>query len=744
MTRILSAQNGVAIAILAALLLVPIFSPAALDGLGVDTRHLFTTIFVFAALATAWNITGGFAGQLSLGHAIFYGIGGYTSFLLMNTYGLTPWVGMLVGAALAALVGVAISAPCFRLRGPFFTLSTIAFLIVIERVAINWTDLTGGSAGLSPDLNPVDAQGNRLLTAAGEEYSRTGLTWMTFNKAEFGDNYQVYYLVIAFVILLVCLAASLWVRHSRFGYYLVAVREREDAARAAGVNPFNQKLYAVALSAALASLVGSFHASYLGYAEPEAQFSLQLSVNIALFGLIGGLGTVSGPLVGTILVVPLAEVLRASLLRLDFKERAEGIRDITALQEKIAAAVQQSGEALTQSLQSLRRDAFSIANSLPQEHEALETQIKDAARDLRALERADTPPTADQLQPVLDRIQAGADQARDLIAGSSESLTLALDWLVVYPEAIHGFVYGLVLVVIVLTMPDGVVGRLGPLVQRFIFLRKPVAVEATGGMKPGLAAVDDSHRPSIGGPMLKAENLVKRFGGLVATNNVTMHLNQGEVLGIIGPNGAGKTTLFNQLSGFLRPNEGKVSLLREGQWVSPSAPSDYAQMGVGRTFQIVQPFAEMTVLENIMVGAFRTTASVEEASRAAAEVARLTGLDELLHARASSLTIGGMKRLEVARVLALKPRILLLDEVMAGLAPADVNDAVSMIRGIRDSGVSIIAIEHNMHAIMALSDRIVVINSGEVIAEGTPQDIASNPTVIEAYLGEEYVHAQAG
>ena len=593
-TSAMARSNRTKIAAVAlALVLAAIFiTPVVIDDQFV--YHIFITICIFAGLSTAWNIVGGYAGQLSLGHAIFYGIGAYVGIILTNM-GISPWLGMFAGAGIAAVVAVVISYPCFRLHGPFFALATIALLEVFRVLALHFREITGGATGMMIPLN-------------------VGWQWMVFRE-------RLPALIIAFGMMCFILAVAWWIRSHRLGFQLVATRERESAARAAGVATVKVRLIAVAISAALTAMMGTFHGMYLTFIEPESAFSLAFSIQIAMFALIGGLGSVFGPLLGAVLLVPITEFARGAL-------GAEAI-------------------------------------------------------------------------------------------------------------GLHGFVYGAVLVLVVIFMPNGIMGLIG----RYFVPRQGADAKQSAEV---VAPVEKREftPPEPGEEIVRVKNLNKHFGGLHVTNDVSFTLREGEILGLIGPNGAGKTTLFNMISGFLDADSGTVEVRgTDGKWHSPNTPADFATLGVGRTFQIVQPFAAMTVEENIMVGAFHRHAHVNDARDAARQTAERMGLAPFLNAEASSLTIGGLKRLEVARVMAMEPRVLLLDEVMAGINQADVRRAIDLMLSIRDTGVSIIAIEHVMQAVMSLSDHVIVLSSGEVIAEGKPKAVVEDPLVIEAYLGKEFTHA---
>jgi len=235
-------------------------------------------------------------------------------------------------------------------------------------------------------------------------------------------------------------------------------------------------------------------------------------------------------------------------------------------------------------------------------------------------------------------------------------------------------------------------------------------------------------------PFLEINNVSKLFGGLGALSHVSFVVNTGEILGLIGPNGAGKTTLFNVVNGFYPPSTGDVTF--KGNRISHLKPHHICKMGIARTFQVVRPLQRMSVLDNVIASAFLRAQSKAEASEIAEEVLKFTGLYEDRDVISKGLPLGKRKKLEITRALATRPDMLLLDESFAGLNPSEQNEMITIIREIRTRRITIMIIEHHMKVIMSLSDRIVVLNYGQKIAEGTPKEIGNSPVVIEAYLGE--------
>ena len=239
--------------------------------------------------------------------------------------------------------------------------------------------------------------------------------------------------------------------------------------------------------------------------------------------------------------------------------------------------------------------------------------------------------------------------------------------------------------------------------------------------------------------LLEVRGLSKQFGGLRAVQDLSFDVQPGEILGLIGPNGAGKTTTFNLIAGFYRPDRGSVVF--EGTQLAGRKPYAICRQGVARTFQVARPFGSMTVLANVTTGALAHGTSVAAAERRAAELLDLVGLSDKAQALARELTTIDQRRLEVARALGTQPRLLLLDETMAGLSPTEADVAVALVRSLRQRGLTLIVVEHVMRAMLALADRIVVMDHGQKIAEATPQDALNDPRVVEAYLGTSLKHA---
>jgi branched-chain amino acid transport system permease protein len=564
-------------------------------------QDLIIMIFFWATLASAWNLLGGFAGQISLGHAAFFGIGAYTSTILYLTFGVSPWIGMLAGAGIAMTVALIVGYPTFRLTSHFFALATLAFGEVLRLLASYWRELTGGGVGLLIPYQP-------------------GFWNFIFKN-------KVSYAYIILAMLLAILFITFIFKKSRFGYRLVALKEDQGAAESLGVNTQRCKMIALLISVFFTSIAGTFYAQYTAFIEPDIVFTSNLSIQLALVSIIGGIGTVFGPLVGSFFLTPLDIFLRG--------------------------------------------------------------------------------------------------------------------WLGGVSSGLNFVVYGVILILAVMYFPVGIAGWTKKMIGKFhakpsrqIPADKLTGTQVFKEVKPAQQKIKSTV------PLMAVDSLSKRFGGLEAVKDLTFTVYEGEILGLIGPNGAGKTTVFNLISGFIPPDKGKISF--HGKDItSLKSPHCFCQECIGRTFQLVKPFQNMTVLENVMVGAFTCVNHTDDARKESFRILERIHLSHQAFIQASNLTIADRKRLELGRALATKPKLLLLDEVMAGLNAKETEDIIGIIRATSDEGITIIMIEHVMKAVMALSDRIVVINNGIKLVEGLPNEIVKDQRVIDAYLGGEY-HATAG
>jgi len=299
---------------------------------------------------------------------------------------------------------------------------------------------------------------------------------------------------------------------------------------------------------------------------------------------------------------------------------------------------------------------------------------------------------------------------------------------------IQGVVYGVAIVVVILSAPEGVYWKVADLWRR----RRPVAVLQTGEAAVAYAAATARTvpLPADGKILLEVTGVSKAFGGLRAVQDVSFTVRQGEILGVIGPNGAGKTTLFNILNGFVRPNSGTVRL--DGRSIMHQRPNQVCRAGVGRTFQVVRPFARMSVANNVMIGATVHSGTHADArARTTAAIAQV-GLTDVAQRRAGTLSNVQLRLMELARALAGQPALLLLDETFAGLGSDEVEHLLGIIRRLSEGGMTIVIIEHTLHAMVRLVDRFVVLDHGAVLAEGLPEAITQNSAVIEAYLGKKW------
>ncbi|OCK53523.1 branched-chain amino acid ABC transporter [Bradyrhizobium sp. LMTR 3] len=554
---------------------------------------VMTLVPVWAVFGLSWNLLSGYTGLISFGHAAFFGIGAYTTALGQIYFDLSPWMLIPIAAMLGGIAGFLIGFPTFRLSGHYFALAMLAYPLAILYV-FEWL-------GFQEVTLPIKRD--------------TPIAYMQFADPRL-------YTLLALAMMLATILLTRVIEKSRFGMALLAIKQNEAAAEAAGINTLAWKLRAITLSGAIAGAIGGFYAVVLLVVTPQSVFGMLVSAQVLTVAMFGGVGTVWGPVIGSVILIPLAETLNAE-------------------------------------------------------------------------------------------------------AGSR------------FP-GIQGVIFGLAIISVILVAPEGLFWKLRDFFRKRV--TSPAVASPSAPVQPAAAMANPS-RPErsrgAGEVVLEVRNLSRSFGGLKAVQNVSFKLRRNEILGIIGPNGAGKTTLFNLLNGFLRPGTGEILL--DGRDMSGRKPHELCEAGIGRTFQIMRPFLRMSISDNVVVGAYVRARTDAEAKRLATEAIARVGLSDIADRIAGELTTKELRLMELARALAGQPRILLLDETLAGLGHDEANEVVAVIQRLARDGMTIAIIEHTMQAMVRLVDSFLVLDHGAVIVEGEPEAVTRDSRVIEAYLGKKWV-----
>jgi ABC-type branched-subunit amino acid transport system ATPase component/ABC-type branched-subunit amino acid transport system permease subunit len=626
-------------AIVVGVLLVGLLPLAEPGNLYIQTVLILTLLLVVSS--SGWNIISGFAGYVSLGQSAFIGVGAYTvAILSLHWKGTSPWLLAPLGGVTAAVLAAILGLVAMRARGHAFVIITIAFLFLMQTLALNLQNITRGSAGITLPLP----------------------TW----DPDLG-NLPFFYAMLVLAVLSVAVAA--WVRRSKLGAGLLAIREDEGKAAAIGIRTPAYKLIGFVLSAVLIGVAGGVYGYFLTFVDPRGMFDILISVQIVLAALLGGRGTIWGPVLGAFLIQPLNEVVN------NYFGTQLGTR-LLVFGALLAAVVMVLPSGIIPSLQKLLRARRERGSAVP----FIERPVRRAA----AAEPASAAPDAGK---------AGAAPG----GAAEEPATVAAP-------------------------ADGA----------------EAAVPATA--PPRVSAVDRAPPAGEARPLLELEQLSKRFGGLTALDGCTFSVREGSITGLIGPNGSGKTTVFNLVSGFVPGARGEVRFDNQRidqlrSWVRPS-------LGIGRTFQITRLFKQLTVLENVVAPLSRFSlrqlasgaTSGAEAARAR-ELLDLVGLGAFGDRTAGTLSFGQQKLVELAQVLMLEPKLILLDEPAGGVNPSLIDHIAELIRELNRDGISFLVVEHNMPLVLELCDPVIVLAAGRCIAQGPPQVIQRDPEVLGAYLG---------